>query len=101
MSDVLRVRGLTVHPRHGRPLLRGIELSIEPGEQVLLAGASGSGKSTLLRLIAGLTPGPHVRIEGSIEVSGDDVLGRPVTAPPLPIGWLPQDPAAASQGALF
>ena len=95
MSDVLRVRGLTVHPRHGRPLLRGIELSIEPGEQVLLAGASGSGKSTLLRLIAGLTPGPHVRIEGSIEVSGDDVLGRPVTAPPLPIGWLPQDPAAA------
>lgn len=40
-----------------RPATRDIELSIEPGERVLLLGASGAGKSTLLAGLAGLLGG--------------------------------------------
>jgi len=35
-------------------ILKGIDLTINPGEKFVLAGKSGSGKSTLLKLIAGL-----------------------------------------------
>ncbi len=50
MTEILRVEGL--HKRFGAlEVLRGIDLSIEEGETVVLLGASGSGKSTLLRCI--------------------------------------------------
>ena len=35
---------------NGKEILRGLTLSIEPGERIALVGESGAGKSTLLRL---------------------------------------------------
>jgi zinc transport system ATP-binding protein len=40
----------------GRPILRGIDLTVRSGEVVAVLGANGSGKSTLVRAMLGLTP---------------------------------------------
>ena len=52
-----------------RWLLRGFDLELERGAQLVLLGPSGSGKSTLLSLIAGLAS-PD---EGSVWLGGDEV----------------------------
>lgn len=46
--------------------VRGIDLTINPGQFISLVGASGSGKTTLLRLIHGLIPpsGGQVLVDG-------------------------------------
>ena len=54
-------------------VLRGINLTIEPGEFFTFLGPSGSGKSTLLRAIAGFGPSP----KGAILIGGDDVTHVP------------------------
>lgn len=56
-----------------RPVLRDVDLSVGPGEVVLLTGPSGSGKTTLLTLVGalrGTQPGP-----GSLRVLGLDLAG--------------------------
>ncbi len=54
-------------------VLKGTNLSIEPGEFFAFLGPSGSGKSTLLRAIAGFGPTPS----GRILIGGEAVAHLP------------------------
>jgi ABC-type branched-subunit amino acid transport system ATPase component len=37
-------------------ILRGLDVTVGPGERVALMGSNGAGKSTLLRTVAGVYP---------------------------------------------
>jgi energy-coupling factor transport system ATP-binding protein len=59
------------HAGRSRPTIEGLDLTIEPGQRVLLLGASGSGKSTLLHGVAGLLGGSEDGCEsGQLLVDG-------------------------------
>ncbi|MFY7961723.1 MAG: ATP-binding cassette domain-containing protein, partial [Elsteraceae bacterium] len=54
-----------------KPVLRDVDLSVDPGEIVLLTGPSGSGKTTLLTLIGAL----RGMQTGSCQVLGQELMG--------------------------
>jgi energy-coupling factor transport system ATP-binding protein len=59
------------YPGADKPSLRNVNLTIEAGDFVAIAGTNGSGKSTLCKLLNGLIPHYYVGdLEGDIEVAG-------------------------------
>ncbi len=74
------------------PTLYDINLSIYPGEKVLIAGASGSGKSTLAHCINGLIPGSFTGdIEGRLSVAGLNPADAGVFGMAKKVGTVLQD----------
>ena len=69
--EILRVTGLQKSFAN-LPVLRGIDLSVDKSETVVLLGSSGSGKSTLLRCVNFL----EIPNEGSVVIDGTQI-GRP------------------------
>lgn len=59
------------YPGAENPSLRSVNLTIEAGDFVAIAGTNGSGKSTLCKLLNGLIPHYYVGdLEGEVEVAG-------------------------------
>ncbi|TWB24820.1 ABC-2 type transport system ATP-binding protein [Nitrospirillum amazonense] len=81
----LEVRGLA--KAFSRPAVRGLDLTIAPGEFYGLLGPNGAGKTTTLRMIVGLLR-PDA---GSVRVFGVDALADPIAAK-RQVAWLPDEP---------
>jgi len=91
---VLSGVGVTL-PGAVAPVLAGIDLEIDEGEFVLVAGPTGSGKSTLLGTVNGLVP--HATggtLHGRVTVAGRDTATHPPRELCDVVGWVGQDPAA-------
>ncbi len=53
-----------------KPILRGVDFSLQQGQRLALLGANGAGKTTILRILAGLSR-PSA---GTIHVTGVDLM---------------------------
>jgi simple sugar transport system ATP-binding protein len=69
-ETVLRLQDLAVE--HGRLEITGVNLNVQRGEVIGLAGMEGSGQGTLLKACTGLIRPVH----GRVMVSGKDLTGR-------------------------
>lgn len=83
-GPALHLQDVTVRLNDGTAVVDDTDVSIMPGERVLIAGESGTGKSTLVRAIAGLWPWGG----GSIEIKKGAKLFLLPQRPYVPIGTL-------------
>lgn len=84
---VIEIENLVHRFQGGAPALKGIDLTVEAGEFVVIAGENGSGKTTLLRHLNALL----VPSEGHVRVGGVSTVSDPIRARRL-VGMVFQNP---------
>ena len=87
MTTVLRVADLRGGYTTDVEILKGVDLALEEGRIVTVAGTNGAGKSTLAKAIVGLLP----HVSGDILVDGRSIRAEPAERRAgLGIGYVPQ-----------
>jgi zinc transport system ATP-binding protein len=66
----LRLQGVSFAYGHSPPVLRDVDLEVERGEFVAIAGPNGGGKTTLVRLVVGLEQPTSGRLELMVRKVG-------------------------------
>ncbi|NED82289.1 ABC transporter ATP-binding protein [Streptomyces sp. SID11233] len=72
-TPLLQVRDLTVTYAGGAQAVRGVDLEVDAGQKLGIAGESGCGKSTLALALLRLLPA-GTKVTGEILLNGEDVL---------------------------
>lgn len=88
-AGLLTLEGLCVSGTKGVEILRGVNLSVSPGERVAILGPSGAGKTTMLRAIVGLVPATA----GRVVFAGTDIArlsAKGLRAQRCQIGYIAQ-----------
>jgi energy-coupling factor transporter ATP-binding protein EcfA2 len=67
-EPAIEVKGITFGHNRRTPVLRGVDLSVYPGESLAVVGANGSGKTTLIKHLNGL----YRPQQGRVWVLGQD-----------------------------
>jgi ATP-binding cassette, subfamily C, bacterial CydD len=87
--DEITLTGVTVtYPGRSRPALDAVDLTVRPGERLLVTGPSGAGKSTLLALLLRFV-GPA---GGTLRAGGADLVAVGDERWRAQIAWVPQQP---------
>jgi branched-chain amino acid transport system ATP-binding protein len=74
VEPILAVNNIEVVYHHSIQVLRGLSLSVPPGEIVTLLGSNGAGKTTTLKAISGFLSLENGRLaQGSIAFDGRDI----------------------------
>jgi oligopeptide/dipeptide ABC transporter ATP-binding protein len=76
-APLLSVRGLRVGFATEGGLLQAVDdvsFDLRPGEVLAIVGESGSGKSVTAQTLIGLTRSKNARIEGSVQLDGEELL---------------------------
>ncbi|WP_329290535.1 ABC transporter ATP-binding protein [Streptomyces sp. NBC_01455] len=73
VDDRIDVTGVRYSHGRGAEVLRGVDLTVRPGERLAVVGPSGAGKTTLSRLLAGIdAPSSGSVTVGRVPVAGLD-----------------------------
>lgn len=96
VDGLVRIRGLSLATPDARLLVSGLDLTLSPGQRLLVCGPSGCGKTTLMRALSRAlwaqrgSPATPGTLSVTLEAEGGPEPGSIAFAAGLEAAWVPQ-----------